>query len=278
VFTIQTKSILKLDWDILIILDACRFDKFKDISKNILQKANKIEKMISPATQTVEWLNKTFNGNYYPDIIYVSSNPFVNSKGIKAEQGGYEFNAKPCFKKIIDVWDTSWNPDVSTVHPLDVNKAAIVSLDLRKKYKHIIHYMQPHSPYIYYGGLKSHLHPIQNIQKNFIPANEFSIFSKIAKKVLSQETIWNICKFLGRQPTWDLGKLYVKYGREGIQKGYTEDLKLVLKHVKKIIELYPKKKIVITADHGERLGENGNYGHGGKREKEVIEVPWVNYN
>lgn len=272
-FKIQTKYILEFDWDILIILDICWFDIFKEISKNIIPETNKIKKMIRPAIQTVEWLNKTFNGNYYPDIIYVSSNPFINSKGIKVKQGGYGFNAKPRFKKIIDVWDTSWNPNISTVHPIDVNKAANVSLDLRKKYKHIIHYMQPHSPYIYYGGLKSHLHPIQNIQKNSDPAYEFKLFSKISRKFLSQEMIWKIGKTLGREPTWDIGKIWLQYGREGIVKGYREDLKLALFHIKKLIDLFPNRKIIITSDHGERLGENGNYGHGGKREKQVIEVP-----
>lgn len=273
----QTELIQKRDWDILIILDACRYDIFKEMSQEILGK-NKVEKMISPATQTVEWLDKTFKDQDFSDVIYISSNPFVNSKGITAEQGGYSFNGKGSFKKIVNVWDTGWNPNISTVHPLDVNKASIVSMDLNPKSRHIIHYMQPHSPYIFYGGLKTHMHPVQNMQKNLNPGTEFSFLSKIANKFLSQETIWRIGKGLGRQPTWDLGKLWFKYGREGIEKGYKEDLKLVLNHVKNLIKLYPKKKIVITADHGERLGEKGNYGHGGKRDKAVIEIPWLEFD
>ena len=164
---------------------------------------------------------------------------------------------------------------MGTVHPRDVNKASIISIDLNRKKRFIIHYMQPHSPYIYYGGLQSHTHPIQTLQQNVSPANEFSFFSKIARRFLSQESIWKICKNLGRQPTWDLGKLYLKYGREGILKGYKEDLILVSGYVKKLIDLYSNKKIIITADHGERLGERGNYGHGGKRESVLVEVPWL---
>lgn len=261
----------------MIVLDACRYDIFKEMSQKILGKS-KVEKMISPATQTVEWLDKTFKNQDFSDVIYVSSNPFVNSKGIIPEQGGYSFNGKSYFKKIVNVWDKGWNPDISTVHPLDVNKAAIVSMDLNPRFRHIIHYMQPHSPYIFYGGLKTHMHPVQNMQKNLNPGTEFSFLSKIANKLLSQETIWKIGKGLGKQPTWDLGKLWFRYGREGIEKGYREDLKLVLNHVKKLIKLFPKKKIIITADHGERLGEKGNYGHGGKREKAVIEIPWLEFN
>jgi hypothetical protein len=250
---------------------------FKEISKEALKNKNNLKKMISPATHTVEWLVKTFTGQNLSDVIYVSSNPFINSKGIKPEQGNLSFNGKDHFKRIIDVWDTSWNPEISTVHPIDVNKAAIVSIDLHSKYRHIIHYMQPHSPYIFYGGLESHMHPVQNLQKNLNQTNELSVFSKILKIIFSQETVWRIGHNLGRNPTWDMGKLWIKYGKEGIIRGYKEDLKLVLKHVNKIIELYPKKKIVITSDHGERLGEKGNYGHGGKREKVLIEVPWLEY-
>jgi len=273
----QTKHIIEDDWDILIILDACRYDLFGQISKGILKNTDDLKKMISPATHTVEWLVKTFDKQYFSDVIYISSNPFINSKGIKPEQGKVSFIGKDHFKRIIDVWDKSWNQDISTVHPIDVNKAAIVSIDLNPKYRHIIHYMQPHSPYIYYGGLKSHMHPVQNLQKNLNPTNELSVFSKILKIIFSQETVWRIGHNLGRDPTWDLGKLWLKYGKEGIIKGYKEDLKLVLNHVKKIVDLYPNKKIIITSDHGERLGESGNYGHAGKREKVLIEVPWLEY-
>ncbi|MCK5636593.1 MAG: hypothetical protein KAH91_04150, partial [Thermoplasmatales archaeon] len=103
----------------MIVLDACRYDIFKEMSQKILGKS-KVEKMISPATQTVEWLDKTFKNQDFSDVIYVSSNPFINSKGIIPEQGSYSFNGKSYFKKIVNVWDKGWNPDISTVHPLDV--------------------------------------------------------------------------------------------------------------------------------------------------------------
>ena len=54
-----------------------------------------------------------------------------------------------------------------------------------------------------------------------------------------------------------------------------KDLKLGLKYVKNLIEEYSNKKIIITADHGELLGEDGNYGHRGtRRHKHIVEVPW----
>lgn len=98
---------------------------------------------------------------------------------------------------------------------------------------------------------------------------------RLALRVMSEEDVWRLGKKLGVEPQWMLAKIWYKYGREGIIKGYREDLKLALRHVKKLLARYPTKHFVITADHGERLGENGNYRHQGNRDKEVIEVPWL---
>ncbi|MFB6089061.1 MAG: hypothetical protein ABEK36_04755 [Candidatus Aenigmatarchaeota archaeon] len=65
-------------WDYLIILDACRYDYFRDIYGNYFGKGI-VRKAVSPATTTIEWLAKTFP-DYYEDMIYISSSPFVKSR------------------------------------------------------------------------------------------------------------------------------------------------------------------------------------------------------
>ena len=37
ILILQTKHILEGDWDILIVLDACRYDMFDEVSKDILK-------------------------------------------------------------------------------------------------------------------------------------------------------------------------------------------------------------------------------------------------
>ena len=49
----------------------------------------------------------------------------------------------------------------------------------------------------------------------------------------------------------------------------------MLNYTKKIVDKFPEKRVVITSDHGERLGEGGDYGHSGQRDKIIIEVPWL---
>ena len=63
--------ILDEEWDNLIILDACRYDTFKD--NNFLQ--GKLEYRISKGSTTREFLTKNFienNDETYNDIIYIS--------------------------------------------------------------------------------------------------------------------------------------------------------------------------------------------------------------
>ena len=51
------------------------------------------------------------------------------------------------------------------------------------------------------------------------------------------------------------------YGVKGLRKAYLENLRLVLEHVAvlmdRALKINPSAKVIITADHGELLGEEG---------------------
>lgn len=84
------------DWDYLIILDGCRYDYFREVHEGYLD--GTLQKFASPATGTKEWCEKVFRSTY-EDVVYVSANPHINSKGVRG------INAKELFHKIVDVWD-----------------------------------------------------------------------------------------------------------------------------------------------------------------------------
>jgi len=249
--------------DVLIILDACRYDIFEKVYKKII--GGTVEKRISPARHTLEYYQKAYPNKY--NMILVSTNALLNSKGIIFNIGGNTYNAKEHFKKVIDVWDTGWDSKLNTVHPVEVDKHVVMAMSLYPKSRFIIHYMQPHAPYIYYNekGYKTTAHVRT-------PGKE-SLTTNFLYKHLKQETMWKLADNL---PKNGMGYLWKKVGRKGIIRGYYEDLKLVLKYVKSLMEYAPKKNFVITSDHGERLGEHGNYGHHhtGGYDKEIVEVPW----
>lgn len=48
----KPQQLLKKDWDVCIILDACRYDVFKEIQNDYLE--GKLEKRWSPGSMTLE--------------------------------------------------------------------------------------------------------------------------------------------------------------------------------------------------------------------------------
>ena len=78
-----------------------------------------------------------------------------------------------------------------------------------------------------------------------------------------------------------------KYGKSGLREAYRENLRIVLDYVAKLYMRFSEKKIIITADHGELLGEEGAYEHPNgpidkifnnlfsKRKKILQEIPWL---
>jgi len=74
-------NVLGLDWDHLIVLDACRCDIFKHLYRKFFPSATKFKCIISPASSTMEFLKKNLDNNIenkLKDIIFVNSNPVID--------------------------------------------------------------------------------------------------------------------------------------------------------------------------------------------------------
>lgn len=258
------------NWDFLIILDACRYDYFKRVYRDYLPSGS-LKKVRSPASNTLEWCKKVFRERY-EDVVYISTNPFINS--VREIRG---FDAKEHFHKIVDVWNWGWDEKLGTVHPETVNLAAQKAIDASLGKRFIIHYLQPHGPYLSLGFLGSLV-----VSRRFAygeGGSKFAkarfFFGKMGERILGQKVLWKLRELIGLPPIDPLDAALRVVGEEGLRKAYEENLKVVLNHV---AELLPKlhDKIVITADHGELLGEGGLYGHPtGLRVPAVVEIPWL---
>ena len=65
-----------------------------------------------------------------------------------------------------------------------------------------------------------------------------------------------------------------KLGKDGLREAYRENLHIVLEQVVALVK-HLTGKIVITADHGEMLGEYYCYSHWSRSSlKHLIEIPW----
>lgn len=261
-------NILEEDWDYLVILDACRYDYFKEIYRDFFDKG-KLKKAISPFTNTIEFLRGLFGNDYFEDIIYVSGNSFINSK-IETSFGGLSFDGKKHFYKIVDVWDWGWSEKIGTVHPKKMNEAVLTTKKRNPNKKMIIHYVQPHIPYITLR--RSEKNDFLKYRKYFIKLIE--TIRKKLKKLFKDTIILKKVEKIFSIPRWK--KLTIKYSKSGVRKVYKRDLKLVLRYIKRLT-LQIRGKCLITADHGEMLGENGKWGHGYK-DKKCLEIPWFEIN
>ncbi|MCD6318891.1 hypothetical protein J7M02_07485 [Candidatus Aerophobetes bacterium] len=204
--------VMEEDWDNLIILDACRYDTFVEVT------GLNCEYEISRASRTPQFLRENFVGRKFNDTVYITSNPYV------------DLFCKNCFYKIISVWKFAWNEEFGTVLPRDVAKAA---LNIGNRYpdkRLIIHFMQPHYPFIKDFDIIHRICDPDDVRdpiKLALSGTPLNPFVEVEKGNLDIETVY---------------------------KAYKRNLKLVIPYALKLVKK-PEGKTVITADYGEAFGE-----------------------
>lgn len=198
-------NIMEKDWDNVIILDACRYDTFCEVyGKNV-------DHVISRGSATPDFLEENFVGRYFPDTVYVTANPWVNKL------------CKNSFYKLFSVWMTEWDEELNTVHPMSVVEKAVEIAELYPDKRIIVHFMQPHAPYLDCLELSKMVEKCVNIEGIKIP-DPFELVIK---------------------GTLNIDELY---------KYYQKNLKIVLKFALRLTKKL-EGKTVITSDHGEAFGE-----------------------
>jgi len=230
--------VMDRDWDILVILDGCRYDLFNETQELDGDLDGTLNPTISPASCTRQWLQESFPTEY-PDTVYVSANPQTQIHGVEDR-----------FFRSIRVWDECWSDEHNTARPDEVIPRAI---DKSQKYQNkriIVHLVQPHYPFIGDLGQK-------------IDHRGFHEKARAGKPVEAEsgKTIWDRLKN---------GQVTKKI----VWEAYKENLELALSNVKTLIEELDGK-IIITSDHGNALGEWGIYGHPcGLYHSSLVKVPW----
>jgi hypothetical protein len=243
-------NVLEEEWDLLLILDACRYDYFK--AYNTLE--GELERRESLGCCTVEWIRNTFGRRMrdalfrrersFPEIVYVSANPFISGFMLDKVLG----NPNPFFK-VDRVWDYGWDEGWETVLPDTVTDRVMAAVEEHPDKRVIAHYMQPHSPYITSGEARDVIHGWdevrEDIRRGRVPGDQ--TFS---------------------------GEIRLR----SLLEAYVGNLRIVLDSVSRLTGL--SRDVRITADHGECLGENvinvGRVvGHpNGVHTRVLREVPW----
>lgn len=257
----QSENLFEEDWEHLIVLDAARYDFLKKMFDQYI--SGNLEKVWSLGHNTPSWLRNTWEG-YFEDIVYVSANPYVNSMGV--DRGG--FDATEHFGKVLDIWDCGSDNSLGIALPETVANATKTIADEYPDKRTITHFLQPHQPYLLEMENDSFETRFQSKTFKIVKKSK-GVLGKISDKA---DDVFSYLGLEGERPVENFAK---KYGDDVLKYAYKHNLERALGTVSELVE-YLDGKVVITADHGEFLGEGGYYGHHYKSEHSIQrEVPWI---
>lgn len=228
-------SVIDEDWDNLIILDACRYDAFSEHA----DLPGRSEYRWSRGAATYEFIRANFQDRTLYDTVYLGANIWFLKLKSEINSGIYKF---------VDLqngdYDVEWADEkLQVVTPETVTNHAKRIADSHPNKRHIIHYLQPHHPFLGPTG-----------RENFtLQSSSLAEVIDEAKPEVSKQMVW---------------------------KAYIENLEQVLTEVQDLIPTL-EGKTVITADHGEMLGDRHDfipmrdYGHHeGIYNTPTVKVPW----
>ena len=228
-------DIFERDWDNLIILDACRYDVFKEVSEI----SGQLTAEYSKGCATYQFIRENFRSRRLYDTVYVGANTWYLK--LKDEIGSD-------IHKFVDLQDPAKDVDFASeelrvVEPSTVTRFAKETDEQFPDKRLIVHYLQPHHPFI--GPVGSNVY---------------------------EHTSSSLYEVVTNTP---------EANRETLREAYQENLEIVLAEVEQLLDSLTGRTVV-TSDHGEMLGERHrfvpmrDYGHHKYIfNEETIMVPWL---
>ena len=219
------------EWDTLIILDACRYDMFAER----VPFDGSLESRISLGSTSEEFLKQNFAESTFHDTVYVNANVYFSKLGLDQDE---------TFHAVIDLLD-DWDDELEIAHPETVTEAAKRAHEQYPNKRVIVHYMQPHLPFIGERGLE--IRERLGIRNGWIP-------------------------FRQGDTSVSVGELW---------EGYNENLDIAFEYVEELLSKI-EGRVVLSADHGNMVGERQGpiptkrmFGHPwGVYSEELVKVPW----
>jgi len=207
-------DLVNAEWDNLLVLDACRADLFEEVAD--LSTFDEYGRVTSIGSMTREWTERTFAGREFGDTVYVTSNPFTDKM------------VGESFHDLYSVWKKHFDKEERTVLPEPVAEAARRSFAEHPDKRQIVHFMQPHHPFIGHDRLRE----------------------------LTEWDIYAIAEDEGRpephSPYEALNMGLVDYGE--VWNAYADNLRIGLDAALDLaVDL--DGRTVVTSDHGNMFGE-----------------------
>lgn len=252
-------NVLNEDWDILVVLDACRVDALESIVSEYAWLSTP-EARWSRGSTSKEWIERTFTKNReLEDVALITANPFTHQlyNGVGSDLYYNSIINSPVnehgrLNKLVN--DIAANADdFGHIEPLwgssklgagffdsqlpsTVTDYGIVAARKEEWDRVVLHYMQPHVPYF---STSTNYEELEEYEQDPFAA---------LKNGADKELIW---------------------------EAYLDNTRFALDNVETLIENVDGK-VAITADHGELFGECGLRDHlVGFPHPALRKVPWL---
>lgn len=230
------QDFLEQKWDTLVLLDACRLDMFNDAFDWTAQPVT------STASESWRFMQTQYVGRDLYDTVYISANPHTS----KIPDG--------TFHAVENLLFSRWDKKKRTVTPEAVTQAALDAHEKYPKKRIIVHFMQPHFPFLGEHGNQVGETALRGDHAEELPAPRNPWF----------EQMW------GDKP-----------GHEILVRAYRENYDVMKPAVEALIDGV-NGTVAVSSDHANLIGERGApvpmrmYGH--PRDlfhPALVTVPWV---
>ena len=220
------------DWDNLLLLDACRFDTFEGRH----ELPGTLSHRYTKSSSTAEFLHAYVDGVDLSDTVYVTANPRIRRELDHIDVG---------FHDVVDVWrDDGWDDECRTVLPDTVVVAAERAAVTYPKKRLLVHFLQPHYPFIGPTG------------REHFDGDTLALWHEFHRGEVdvTDDVLW---------------------------EAYRENLDVALPAVHRLLRSLPGRTVV-SADHGQMIGDRAfpvpmrEYGHPTEIHTTALtKVPWL---
>ena len=225
-------NVFERDWDVLVVLDACRADLLREVAPDT-DLIGTVESVRSVGSSSSEWLENTFPG--HPETartVMVTGNTWTD-RYVEAD----------AFAALDEVWKYAWDEDLGTVPARAITDRAIAMARNRQPERLVVHYMQPHHPFV-----PDPLAVDDGMVRNSDHSNPANPWVALRRGEIATDRVWD---------------------------AYEANLRYVLGEVETLVDNVTGR-VAITADHGNLFGEWGLYGHPMHLPlSPVLTVPWA---